>query len=135
MGRARKSRTNQRSPQPIDVIAGGNLRLLRLVRGFTQEELGNEVGITFQQIQKYESGKNRMPLSRAREFAGILGVRIDELFRDADFIPANALLDTSNLGDWLALYGRAHDVGLVSEICSLAGQLITLSAPSEATQK
>jgi DNA-binding XRE family transcriptional regulator len=55
MGRARKSRTNQRSPQATDVIAGRNLRILRGIRGYSQEELGDEVGVSFQQIQKYET--------------------------------------------------------------------------------
>jgi transcriptional regulator with XRE-family HTH domain len=126
MERATKSRANQRSPQAIDVVAGRNLRLLRGIRGYSQEELGDEVGISFQQIQKYENGKNRMSLSRAREFAMILRVGIDELFRDAEFIAANALLDTSKLGDWLALYGRAQDAGLLSEICSLAAQALRI---------
>jgi transcriptional regulator with XRE-family HTH domain len=78
----------------------------------------------FQQIQKYENGKNRISLSRAREFATILHVGIDDLFREADTTAAAALLDTSKLGEWLALYGRAHDAGFVSEICCLASQAL-----------
>jgi transcriptional regulator with XRE-family HTH domain len=95
MGRATKSRTNQRSPQAIDVIAGRNLRIFRCIRGYSQEDLGDEAGVSFQQIQKYESGKNRMSLSRAQEFASILRVGIDELFRGADTVPTRAQLDTS----------------------------------------
>ena len=124
MGRARKSRTNQRSPQAIDVIAGRNLRILRGVRGYSQKELGDKAGVSFQQIQKYENGKNRTSLSRAQEFASILRVGIDELFRKADAIPPRAQLD--KLGEWLALYGRAHDARLVSEICSLASQALRI---------
>ena len=56
----------------FDKIIGSNLRMHRKKAGFTQMELAQSVGITFQQIQKYESGANRMALSRAVQICQVI---------------------------------------------------------------
>ena len=73
MGRKETQRPNKGSPQSIDVVAGRNLRLLRGLRGYSQERLGDEVGLTFQQIKKYENATNRIALSRAYECIHLKG--------------------------------------------------------------
>ena len=55
--------SGEHSPDPIDVEVGSNLRRARLERGFTQTELGDALGMSFQQIQKYERGANRVSAS------------------------------------------------------------------------
>lgn len=70
-----KKRHSSTDPDPIDVIVGANMRSIRLQRGLSQQELGRALGITFQQIQKYEKGTNRLSASRMVHMAGVLGVR------------------------------------------------------------
>lgn len=60
--------------RPEDVFVGTKLRELRLATGHTQTTLGNAAGISFQQVQKYETGANRISVSRLVEFARILDV-------------------------------------------------------------
>ena len=68
---------NERKPQPIDIYAGQRIRMRRAVLGITQEQLAQKAGITFQQIQKYERGANRVSVSRLFEFAEFLGVAFE----------------------------------------------------------
>ncbi len=68
-------------PHPVDVFVGKKLRYQRNVQGLSQQELAQKVGVTFQQIQKYERGTNRVSSSRLFEFATILEVAIDFFFR------------------------------------------------------
>jgi transcriptional regulator with XRE-family HTH domain len=68
---------------PVDSLVGGRIRLLRKRRKMSQSELGNALGVTFQQIQKYESGKNRVGASRLHLVATALNVPISELFDGA----------------------------------------------------
>ena len=62
------------APDPIDVHAGQKLRLRRVMMSLSQEKLGDAVALTFQQIQKYEKGTNRMSVSRLAQFAALLQV-------------------------------------------------------------
>jgi len=62
------------SPDPIDLCIGSRLRLRRLALGFSQEALAQALGITFQQIQKYERGTNRIFASRLFHLARVLKV-------------------------------------------------------------
>lgn len=68
------------SANPIDVIVGNNLRTIRMKSGCTQERLGNACGVTFQQIQKYEAGDNRISASRIVQFSGVLRCDVIEFF-------------------------------------------------------
>lgn len=70
------------APRPVDVHVGSRLRLRRTLLGMTQESLGNSVGLTFQQIQKYERGSNRIGASRLFEFSRILDVTVSFFFDD-----------------------------------------------------
>jgi len=65
---------------PIDEIVGKNLRDIRIKRGMSQEDIGTAVGLSFQQIQKYERGTNRISASRLVEFANTLEVELEQLF-------------------------------------------------------
>lgn len=72
------------SAQPIDGHVGQKLRIRRSLLGMSQEKLADKVGITFQQIQKYERGTNRVSASRLHEFSSILGVPVGYFFPDQD---------------------------------------------------
>jgi transcriptional regulator with XRE-family HTH domain len=73
----------KRAPQPVDVLVGQNIRICRLQKGLSQTELGERIGVTFQQIQKYEKGANRVGASRLTQISGVLGVPLPTLFEGA----------------------------------------------------
>ena len=68
---------------PVDEAVGASIRLLRKRRKMSQAELGKALGVTFQQVQKYENGKNRVGASRLHMVATALNVPIGELFDGA----------------------------------------------------
>lgn len=72
------------SPHPVDVHVGKQLRMQRIIMGMSQEALAKAVGITFQQVQKYERGVNRMSASRLFEFAKVLNVPVSYFFETMD---------------------------------------------------
>lgn len=74
---------NKKKPNPIDIHVGGRIRLRRNMLGMSQEKLGENLGITFQQIQKYEKGTNRVGASRLQAIASILEVPVAFFFEDA----------------------------------------------------
>ncbi len=69
-------------PDPVDVHVGMRLRIRRVILGLGQHQLGAAVGVSFQQIQKYERGHNRVSASRLFDLADALAVPIDYFFRD-----------------------------------------------------
>jgi transcriptional regulator with XRE-family HTH domain len=73
----------KKQPNPIDVHVGSRVRLRRTMQGLTQEKLGDSLGITFQQIQKYEKGANRIGASRLQNIAIVLNTPISFFFEDA----------------------------------------------------
>jgi len=78
---------SKKSPNPIDTHVGSRVRLRRMMLGMSQEKLGEHLGITFQQIQKYEKGTNRIGASRLQAIARVLSVPVSFFFEDA---PGNA---------------------------------------------
>jgi transcriptional regulator with XRE-family HTH domain len=70
-------------PHPIDVMVGKRIRLRRVQMGLSQTELGKKLGVTFQQVQKYENGANRVSCSRLYEISTALDVPIMFFFMDA----------------------------------------------------
>jgi transcriptional regulator with XRE-family HTH domain len=73
---------NPRKSNPVDVHVGGRVRLRRMLMGMSQEKLGECLGLTFQQVQKYEKGANRIGASRLFELARILGVSVQYFFEE-----------------------------------------------------
>ena len=72
-----------KSPNPVDRHVGSRVRMRRMLIGMSQEKLGEALGITFQQIQKYEKGTNRIGASRLHQIARVLGVPIEFLYEGA----------------------------------------------------
>ncbi|WP_332065347.1 helix-turn-helix domain-containing protein [Bartonella sp. CB189] len=70
----------KKKPDPIDIYVGTRIRLRRNILGLTQEKLGEKLGITFQQIQKYEKGTNRIGASRLQAIAEIMDVPVSYFF-------------------------------------------------------
>jgi transcriptional regulator with XRE-family HTH domain len=72
----------RRGPDAVDKLVGRNIRVLRLAKGLSQTELADELGVTFQQVQKYEKGTNRVGSGRLLKISAILGVKITDFFEE-----------------------------------------------------
>ena len=88
-----RKKRDPKKPDAVDAAVGINVRTWRIARGLSQAELAKRIGITFQQVQKYEIGHNRMSMGRLVKAAGVLGVPMSALFHGADTgDPRQALL-------------------------------------------
>lgn len=87
---------NKKKPNPIDVHVGSRIRLRRNMLGLSQEKLGENLGITFQQIQKYEKGTNRVGASRLQAISSVLNVPVSFFFEDA---PGSGTPSTSGFAE------------------------------------
>ena len=70
----------KKAPNPIDKHVGSRVRMRRMMLSMSQEKLGDALGLTFQQVQKYEKGTNRIGASRLHQIADILQVPVSFLF-------------------------------------------------------
>lgn len=87
--RAARGRMPSGQPNPVDVHVGTRVRLRRTVLGFSQERLAEALGLTFQQVQKYERGANRIGGSRLWDLSCVLEVPVNYFFEDMDDAVAN----------------------------------------------
>lgn len=87
--RSSRGRTPQGEPNPIDVHVGNRIRLRRTLLGLSQEKLATLLGLTFQQVQKYERGMNRVGASRLWDIGKVLEVPIGFFYEDMDKEVAN----------------------------------------------
>ncbi len=76
-------------PNPIDAYVGSRVRTRRLMLGMSQERLAEQIGVTFQQVQKYEKGTNRIGASRLQAIAGVLAVPVAFFFQQDNTQPLN----------------------------------------------
>lgn len=81
-------------PDPIDIYVGGRVKLRRTLLGISQEVLADAVGLTFQQVQKYERGTNRMGASRLFDMATVLQVDISYFYEGMPDEVKNRTVDT-----------------------------------------
>jgi transcriptional regulator with XRE-family HTH domain len=94
-------------PNPVDKHVGSRVRMRRLMLAMSQEKLADQLGITFQQVQKYEKGTNRVSASRLQHMCNILAVPVSFFFENAPQPGANdrarpATLSTDNVDEFLA---------------------------------
>jgi transcriptional regulator with XRE-family HTH domain len=91
-------------PSPVDAHVGKRMRTWRLMLGMSQATLGERLGLTFQQVQKYEKGMNRMGASRLQHAADILGVTVPFFFEGAiggTFTPDRNTLSPAYIDDFV----------------------------------
>jgi len=81
--RAKDAPRGTRQPNPIDAHVGTRVRMRRMLLGMSQEKLGEHLGLTFQQVQKYEKGVNRIGASRLYDMAKVLGVAVQFFYEEA----------------------------------------------------
>ncbi|HEY1311557.1 MAG TPA: helix-turn-helix transcriptional regulator [Pseudolabrys sp.] len=80
----------KRPPNPIDKHVGSRVRMRRLMLNMSQEKLGDSLGLTFQQVQKYEKGTNRIGASRLQAISNILQVPVSFFFEGAPHLPGRS---------------------------------------------
>ncbi len=90
-----KYNAGEMGPRSVDVYVGRRVRERRTIIGMSQEKLGEVVGLSFQQIQKYETGSNRVSASRLYEFSTIMGVSPSWFFEGYEM--KDAVQDEPNL--------------------------------------
>lgn len=78
------NRSTSGAPNPIDVHVGNRIRLRRTLLGYSQQFMAKQLGLTFQQVQKYEKGCNRVGASRLWDISKVLNVSMDFFFEDMD---------------------------------------------------
>lgn len=98
---------NARRANPVDVHVGNRVRLRRMLLGMSQEKLGDHLGLTFQQVQKYEKGVNRIGASRLFDLSQVLGVPVQFFYEDAP--TANAIGATVGFAE------KSDDGGYVAD--------------------
>ena len=79
----------KKTPNPIDKHVGSRVRMRRMMLSISQEKLGDAIGLTFQQIQKYEKGTNRMGASRLQQISNVLQVPVPFFFEGAPHLPGH----------------------------------------------
>jgi transcriptional regulator with XRE-family HTH domain len=98
----------KKSADPIDKYVGNRVRMRRRELGMSQTKLADNIGLTFQQIQKYEKGANRMGASRLQQIASALQVHVTYFFEDA-----------ANLSPLINGTSALHSTAYVSEFLSI----------------
>ena len=129
-----------KSPSSIDIHVGSRLRMRRMMLGMSQEKLGDALGLTFQQVQKYEKGTNRMGASRLQQAADILGVAVPFFFEGAvggTYKPDGSATSPDYVNEFVTSYDglrlakafvrirpalQRHIVALVNEIAGEKGE-------------
>jgi transcriptional regulator with XRE-family HTH domain len=90
LGKPRGSTTKKRQPTAADAKVGESIRAHRLIAGMSQSDLARQLGVSFQQVQKYEKGANRVGAGRLPQLARIFDIPISALFsNDADASPGS----------------------------------------------
>ena len=121
-------------PDPVDVEVGHRIRIERLSRGLSQTALANQLGVTFQQVQKYEKGVNRVGAGRLTKIAEVLGVPVSTFFsgkevleseqgRQGDDTSPLKLLTVSGAFRLLRAYADIEDNNLRRSIVDLVEQI------------
>lgn len=130
----------RRDPNSIDVHVGNRVRMRRQLIGMSQEKLGELLGITFQQVQKYEKASNRISASRLHHVAQILGVPVQFFFEDLPVASEGGGFSENGadtgMANMLASSDMLHHVKALNEISDpklrkLATNIVRLIADSQ----
>ena len=129
-----------RKPDPLDAMVGAKIRVLRVSRGLSQSDLADQIGVTFQQVQKYEKGANRVGASRLSQIANVLGISVGELFEPSRQRPGDGdspfkLLTEPGAVRVLKAYVQTTDPRLRRAIVNLIEGIASRSAARRGTRR
>lgn len=113
----------KKRPDPIDVLVGNNIRILRHEKGLSQSALAERLGITFQQIQKYEKGINRIGSGRLARLSQVLGVSVSRFFQGSEAGITGGMAPEA-LTDLLA---RPYAIRMLKALASVSSNAARLS--------
>jgi transcriptional regulator with XRE-family HTH domain len=119
---------SKRGPDPRDLEVGRRVRTFRLQKGLSQEKLGDQLGLTFQQVQKYEKGTNRIGAGRLHRISEILGVTVGDFFtseKHGKSAPSElfGLLDTAASLRLLRAFSRIRDPQVQQAVAHLVEKI------------
>jgi transcriptional regulator with XRE-family HTH domain len=106
---------------PVDIHVGNRIRVRRLLLGMNQETLASALGLTFQQVQKYEAGANRVSASRLKAISEILDVPIAFFFRD---LPSESARPTAEEQEWHERVERPEAIELIRLYYAIADPVV-----------
>jgi transcriptional regulator with XRE-family HTH domain len=114
----------RKSPDPMDLHVGGRVRLRRMMLGISQDKLGDALGLTFQQIQKYEKGTNRIGAGRLYHMSKILNVPINFFYEDfgneqQEMVGFAEDQKEDSMGDFMDLLSTPEGVQLCKSFSSI----------------
>ncbi len=127
----KRERSGTKRPNDVDVYVGSRVRMRRKMLGMSQEKLGDQLGITFQQIQKYEKGTNRVGASRLQNISEILDVPVSFFFPPSESSESpsdGSLYDQKALMEFLATsegielnkaFSQIHDTKVRRQVIAL----------------
>lgn len=98
------------APKPVDLYVGRKLAELRMANGLSQTDLGSKVNLSFQQVQKYEKGSNRISASRLYDFAAVFGVDVSFFFEGFQGVTNAKLTSSPTLAEFRLAY-KIHRIG------------------------
>lgn len=107
-------------PKPLDVALGMRMRATRLAKGMSQQALGNAVGISFQQIQKYERAANRLSYSRMVTIANALGMKAETFIGGLDPFGSDSTAEAAPPTELTDLLFENRNVKLIRAYTALA---------------
>ncbi len=93
---------NKKTPNPVDRHVGSRVRMRRMMLNMSQEKLGDALGLTFQQVQKYEKGTNRIGASRLQQISQILQVPVAFFFEGQPNTTTHGAPPATYVNDFLA---------------------------------
>lgn len=114
-------------PHWVDVHVGTQLKMVRLLRGLSQQKVAQLVGVSFQQIQKYEEGRNRISASRLYDFSLVLKVPAARFFDGTERGSGQSMNFSEEEAKFIAAFSRIE----APELRAIFGELITSLAPPE----
>lgn len=113
----------KKAPSPVDRHVGSRVRMRRITVGMSQEKLGEALGVTFQQVQKYEKGSNRISASRMQSIAQVLGVPVSFFFdgapRDESLGMAVGFAESSQADYTVDIFSTPEGVALAKAFASI----------------
>ena len=140
--RGRRRASTGEGPEPVDIHVGGRVKLRRTLMGLSQGQLGEAIGLTFQQVQKYEHGTNSISFSRLVEISAALECSVGDLIGNLDkskssgsFSKQVAYLTEPGASDLLEAYASIDSSKRRRAILNLARQLANDQAEQAAAAK
>ena len=133
-------RSAPKSTTPVDARIGARIRMRRMLVGISQTELGEKSGVTFQQIQKYEKGTNRVSVSRLHQIAQTLGVPVEFFYEGLsesggttiENVPdVTSLLGTADALDMLKAFAALENRAVRRRLVALTEQLVAAQSGAD----